>query len=125
MTSSKERPDVDIIVVTNFAETDHPDDVLTEVRDALEDGEDGYPVERINKHSVRVVTWQADMDIVPVIETRNGYLIADRDAGTWKFTNPPEHTRWSSERNTVFDGRFKKLVKLLKRRRRENPPACT
>lgn len=117
----QERPDVDIIVVTNFTESDHPDDVLTEVRDALEDGEDGYPVERINKRSVRVVTWQADMDIVPVFETWNGYMIADRDAGTWKFTNPPEHTRWSSERNTVFNGRFKKLVKLLKWWRREHP----
>lgn len=117
----QERPDVDIVVVTNFTESDRPDDVLTEVRDALEDGEDGYPVERINKRSVRVVTWQADMDIVPVFETWNGYMIADRDAGTWKFTNPPEHTRWSSERNTVFEGRFKKLVKLLKWWRRENP----
>jgi hypothetical protein len=117
----QERPDVDIIVVTNFTADDHPDDVLTEVRKALEDGDDGYKVERINKRSVRVATWQADMDIVPVIETWNGYQIADRDAGTWKFTNPPEHTRWSSERNAAFDGRFKKLVKLLKWWRRHNP----
>jgi hypothetical protein len=117
----QERPDVDIIVVTNFTESDHPNDVLTEVCKVLEDGDDGYPVERINKRSVRVVTWQADMDVVPVFETWNGYMIADRDTGTWKFTNPPEHTRWSSERNTLFDGRFKKLVKLLKWWRRENP----
>lgn len=31
------------------------------------------------------------------------------------------HTRWSSERNAAFDGRFKKLVKLLKWWRRQNP----
>ena len=95
--------------------------MLTEIRDALEDGDDGYKVERVNKRSVRIETWQADMDIVPVIETWNGYLIADRDTGTWKFTNPPEHTRWSSERNAAFGGRFKKLVKLLKWWRRHNP----
>lgn len=116
-----ERPDVDIIVVTNFAETDHPDDVLIEIRDALEDGDDGYTVERVNKRSVRIETWQADMDIVPVIEVWNGYMIADRETGTWKYTNPPEHTRWSSEKNTAFDGRFKRLVKLLKWWRRHNP----
>lgn len=117
----QEMPDVDIIVVTNFAETDDPDDVLTEIRDALEDGDDGYTVERINKRSVRVETWQADMDIVPVIEVWNGYMIADRETGTWKYTNPPEHTRWSSEKNAAFDGRFKRLVKLLKWWRRHNP----
>lgn len=117
----QERPDVDIIVVTNFTEADHPEDVLTEVRDALEDGDDDYVVERINKRSVRVETWQADMDIVPVIETWNGYQIADRETGTWKFTNPPEHTRWSSACNAAFGGRFKKLVKLLKWWRRHNP----
>lgn len=58
----EERPDVDIIIVTNFETSDHPDDVLKEVCRALEDGDDGYPVERINKRSVRVETWQADMD---------------------------------------------------------------
>jgi hypothetical protein len=100
----KERPDVDIIVVTNFTDSDSPDAVLNEVARALEDGEDGYAVERINKRSVRVETWQAEMDIVPVIETYSGYQIADRETGKWQFTNPPEHTRWSSEANKSFQG---------------------
>src|SRR5258706_9095115 len=117
----KERPDVDIIVVTNFTENDSPDAALNEVAHALEDGEDGYAIERINKRSVRVETWQAEMDIVPVIETYNGYLIADRETGKWQFTNPPEHTRWSSDTNKAFGGRFKPLVKLLKWWRRINP----
>src|SRR5258706_12810843 len=56
-------------------------------------------------------SWQAEMDIVPVIETYNGYLIADRETGKWQFTNPPEHTRWSSDTNKAFGGRFKPLVK--------------
>src|SRR3712207_4779142 len=41
-----ERPDVDIIMETSFATADHPDDVLQEVSDALEDA---FAVERINK----------------------------------------------------------------------------
>lgn len=118
---SQDRPDIDIIVVTNYAQTDHPDVVMNDVCLALEDGGDGYEVERINKRSVRVVTGKADMDIVPVIETWNGFLIADRETGTWKFTNPPVHTQWSTKQNNAFDGRFKKLVKLLKWWRRHNP----
>jgi len=117
----QERPDVDIIVVTSFTTQDHPDSVLKEVCRALENGGNGYTVERINKRSVRVVSWQAEMDIVPVIETCNGYLIADRDTGTWRFTNPPVHSSWSSEQNQRFGGRFKPLVKLFKWWRRINP----
>jgi tRNA nucleotidyltransferase (CCA-adding enzyme) len=116
-----ERPDVDVIVVTNFTTADHPDAVLTEVSRALEDGGNGYAVARVNKRSVRVETWGADMDIVPVIETWNGYMIADRETGAWKFTNPPVHTSWSSKQNQRFDGRFKPLVKLFKWWRRVNP----
>ena len=121
-TDGQERPDVDIIVVTNFTSADHPDDVLMKVCRALEHGEGGYNVERINKRSVRVETWQADMDVVPVIKAwGRGYLIADRESGQWQATNPPEHTNWSSKQNTLFDGRFKKFVKLLKWWRRHNP----
>lgn len=114
----QERPDVDIIVATNYQTSDHPDDVLGDLCEALE-GE--YKVERINKRSVRVVTTNAEMDVVPVIEAWNGYLIPDRETGQWKETNPPSHNTWSSSQNTAFDGRFKKLVKMLKWWRRENP----
>ena len=116
-----ERPDVDIIVVTNFTILDSPDDVLSEVRSALEDDGNGYEVERVNKRSVRVETWQAEMDIVPVCEIADGFMIPDRDISTWKFTNPPVHTEWSAEQNQTFDGRFKPLVKMLKWWRRTNP----
>jgi hypothetical protein len=47
-----------------------------------------------------------------VIQTWNDYQIADRDSGTWKFTNPLAHTTWSFEQNQRFGGRFKPLVKL-------------
>ncbi|MDF0498157.1 SMODS domain-containing nucleotidyltransferase [Bradyrhizobium yuanmingense] len=116
----QERPDVDIIIVTNHETSDHPDAVLKELCRALEDGGNGYAVERINKRSVRVETWQAEMDVVPVVATWNGYMIPDRENGTWKFTNPPIHTKWSGDQNTTFDGRFKPLVKLFKWWRRVN-----
>ncbi|MCK1402697.1 nucleotidyltransferase [Bradyrhizobium sp. 4] len=118
--NGQERPDVDIIVVTNHETSDQPEAVLKELCQALEDGGQGYAVERINKRSVRVETWQAEMDVVPVIKTWNGYMIPDRENDTWKFTNPPVHTQWSLERNTAFDGRFKPLVKLFKWWRRVN-----
>ncbi len=117
----QERPDVDIIVVTNHTPEDHPDTVLRAVARALESGEDPYTVERINKRSVRVVTWAAEMDVVPVIEAGGAFMIPDRETGRWKLTNPPAHTAWSSQQNVVFDGRFKPLVKLFKAWRRANP----
>lgn len=116
----QERPDVDIIIETNFTMQDHPEDVLKEVRRAIEDRGNGYEVKRVNKRSVRVETWQAEMDIVPVFKSGDAYRIPCRDAGTWLTTNPPQHTIWSSGQNTSFKGRFKPLVKLLKWWRRQN-----
>ncbi len=117
----QERPDVDIIVVTNHTQNDHPDTVLRTLTRALESGEEPYTVERINKRSARVVTWAAEMDVVPVIEVGGAFMIPDRETGRWKLTNPPAHTTWSSQQNTGFDGRFKPLVKLFKAWRRVNP----
>jgi hypothetical protein len=116
-----ERPDVDIIVETNFTTSDHPDDVLEELRAALEDHDDGYEVERVNKRSVRVTAWNAEMDVVPVAKWQTGYQIPDRDTGAWRYTNPPLHSSWATNQNKLFDGRFVKLVKMFKWWRRENP----
>lgn len=112
-----ERADVDIIIETNYDTTDHPDDVLQDVSDALEGG---FVVERINKRSVRVVTANAEIDVVPVIPNWQSYMIPDRDLGEWNSTNPPAHNQWSTDRNAEFDGRFKPLVKMFKWWRREN-----
>ncbi len=81
---------------------------------------DKYPIERINKRSVRVITSQAEMDIVPVIEYGDIYKIADREISDWKATNPPGHNAWSSKQNTYFNQRFKPMVKLFKWWRSEN-----
>lgn len=112
-----ERPDVDIIIETNFSTADHPDDVLQKLSDALDDE---FEVERINKRSVRVVMWSAEIDVVPVVPTGSLYQLPDRDLGGWKYTNPPGHNAWSSQQNDAFGGRFKPLVKMFKWWRREN-----
>lgn len=113
-----ERPDVDIIIVTSFTTSDDPEEVLNELAKALRDG--GFTVERINKRSVRVVTTNAEIDVVPVCKDGSRYQLPDRDLERWKATNPPEHTIWSSKQNERFEKRFKPLVKLKKWWRREN-----
>lgn len=112
-----ERPDIDIIVETNFNTSDDPDDVLFELRDALEDE---FTIERVNKRSVRVLMSNAEIDVVPVVAVGGFYKLPDRELGYWKSTNPPGHTTWSGEQNERFGGRFKPLVKLFKWWRREN-----
>ena len=121
LADGQERPDVDIIVVGAFNQYERPDLVLREVARALEDGGRGYDVERINKRSVRVETARAEMDIVPVYALPSGYMIADRETGSWTFTDPPEHSAWSTRQNALFGGRFKPLVKMFKWWRRSHP----
>jgi hypothetical protein len=116
-----DRPDIDIIVVTDFSTNDDPEWVLKKVCRAIEDHGNGYTVERMNRRSVRVETRLAEMDIVPVVRDGDGYRIADRESGSWQYTNPPVHKTWSEDQNTRFNKRFKPLVKLFKWWRRENP----
>jgi hypothetical protein len=114
----QERPDVDIIIVTNFKTTDSPETVLQTLSEAL-DGE--FTVERINKRSVRVTDYRAEIDVVPVTKSGAYYELSDRDLGHWRATNPPGHTTWSATQNRLFGERFKPLVKMLKWWRRQNP----
>jgi hypothetical protein len=71
-----------------------------------------------------VETDAAVMDVVPVIAPygENGpFYIPDRKLESWVETNPPRHTRWTTDTNKEAGGRFKPLVKLVKWWRRENP----
>jgi hypothetical protein len=117
------RPDVDIIVVTVNTREDDPCDILNFLYDALED-EYGKDKVKLNRRSVHVDHYLADMDAVPIIAPNgmDGTLyIPDRDLKEWLETNPPRHTSWTTEMNTVSGGRFKPLVKLMKWWRRHNP----
>lgn len=116
-----ERPDVDVIVVTDHSLDDSPADVVNLVYKTLKDE---YETIRPQARSVGIETPQADMDVVPIIEpvgeggTR---YIADRKLEKWLETNPPKHTEWTTDMNTKAGGRFKPLVKMTKWWRRANP----
>jgi len=116
-----ERPDVDIIVVTNHTLSDEPQEVITLLYNTLKEK---YPDIRKQSRSVGIFTSTVDMDVVPIIAPfgidRTLY-IPDKKLDTWLETNPPGHTEWTTETNKNFDGRFKPIIKLFKWWRRENP----
>ena len=113
-----ERPDVDIIVVTNHSISDDPKDVVDLLFKTLRKK---YPNIRRQARSVGIESNKADMDVVPVIPYGTMYLIPDRKQEEWLLTNPPGHTSWTTRMNTLTGGRFKPVVKLMKWWRRENP----
>lgn len=117
----EERPDVDIIVVTNHSLDDAPSDVVSLLYDTLSEK---YDHSRKQTRSVGVITSTADMDVVPIIapDGMDGTLyIPDRQLGDWLETNPPAHSTWTTKMNAASGGRFKPLVKLAKWWRREKP----
>jgi len=117
----QERPDVDIIVVTNHTLADKPEDVIELLYDTLSDQYDDI---RRQSRSVGISMATVDMDVVPIIapEGISGILyIPDRKSKQWLVTNPPRHTSWTTETNEASNGHFKPLVKLMKWWRRENP----
>lgn len=113
-----QRPDVDIIVVTNHTKEDDPHTVLNALHQALVDA--GYENLKVNRRSIAVTLAGVDMDVVPVIENGDSYLIPDIELKHWLPTNPPAHTQWTVEVNADAGGRFKPLVKLLKWWRRQH-----
>lgn len=113
-----ERPDIDIIVVTNHTSNDGPNEVYELLHKTLKKQ---YEVVRRQNHSVGIKYYKADMDVVPAIVSGNKYLIPDRKANKWVPTDPEKHTQWTTERNNAAEGRFKPLVKLVKWYRREHP----
>jgi hypothetical protein len=113
-----QRPDVDVIVVTNHTKDDEPRVVLDALHEALDDA--GYSALKINRRSIAVTLAGVDMDVVPIIEDGDGYLIPDVKLESWLTTNPPAHTQWTIDVNDAASGRFKPLVKLFKWWRREH-----
>lgn len=107
-----QRPDVDIIAVTDHTEDDEPKVVLDAVRKALVDA--GYKNLTVNRRSINVKLITVDMDVVPVIENGDAYLIPDIHLKEWLPTNPPAHTQWTVDVNAKAGGHFKPLVKLFK-----------
>ena len=116
-----ERPDVDIIVVTNHSLSDSPAAVVELLYKTVKDR---YSTARRQQRSVGLETDKASMDAVPIIAPYGDggpFYIPDRKSESWVETNPPLHTQWTTETNASAEGRFKPLVKLMKWWRRENP----
>ena len=112
-----ERPDVDIIVVTNHTSSDDPKAVVDLLFKSLRKK---YPDIRRQTRSVGIESNKADMDVVPVIPWYSMYRIPDRKQEDWLLTNPLGHTTWTTQINALAGDRFKPLVKLMKWWRREN-----
>jgi predicted nucleotidyltransferase len=116
-----ERPDVDVIVVTNHTLSDDPAEVLDLLFRTLKNK---YRDIRLQARSVGIETSNADMDVVPIVAPygiSGTVYIPDRKLEDWLETNPPGHTQWTTEVNKFSNGYFKPLVKLMKWWRRENP----
>lgn len=111
------RPDIDIIVVTNHSFVDNPKEVVDLLYNTLKKK---YTNIRRQARSVGIESSKSDMDVVPIIPNGAMYLIPDRKQERWLPTNPPRHTTWTTETNQAAGGRFKPLVKLSKWWRREN-----
>ena len=113
-----QRPDIDIIAVTNHTKEDEPKLVLDAVHQALKDI--GYSNLTLNRRSVNVKLQKADMDVVPIIADGDNLLIPDIHLEKWLITNPPAHTQWTIDINKKANEKFKPLVKLFKWWRREH-----
>lgn len=113
-----QRPDVDIISVTNHTKDDAPKVVLDALEKALDDI--GYKDLKVNRRSINVKLATVDMDVVPIIKNGDAYLIPDTQLEEWISTNPPAHTQWTIDVNKEANENFKPLVKLFKWWRREN-----
>ncbi|WP_322003804.1 SMODS domain-containing nucleotidyltransferase [Paraburkholderia tropica] len=117
------RPDVDIIVVTNYSTSDRPSNVISTLRRAVKSL--GYTEIEANRRSICVSLGSVEMDLVPVIPNpwqTDGWLIADKSEEQWLVTNPRGHNQWASAVNKKANGNFIPLVKLVKWWRRENLP---
>lgn len=115
------RPDVDIIIVTNYGLSDSPSDVLDTLYKVLKDK---YSDVVKQTRSIGVTTHNVDMDAVPVIAPHGidgTWYIADRDLDEWLVTNPRAQIEHSTSTNVNNSRYYKPLVKLFKWWRRENP----
>lgn len=114
----KSRPDVDVYLQMRYRFATNAGSVLKNLHDVL-GNKYGDSVTR-NRRSVRISTALLDVDVVPLINSGDGFKIPDRTKKEWIQTNPLFHFYWSRDINKQFGKRFKPLVKLIKWWRREH-----
>lgn len=132
-----QKPDIDIIVVTNHTEKDKPASVHQLLEDVL--AEEYELCDDPHTRSVGIKTSAVEMDVVAIIAPAQYWqapysegmnledlikyrlFLPDKALAQWCETNPPKQIKWSNEVNKASGGMFKPLVKLVKWWRRETP----
>ncbi|WP_405086357.1 CBASS oligonucleotide cyclase [Microbispora sp. NBC_01389] len=125
-TKTKPLRDVDIfIVLSDLAYlSEHPVVVLSDVQKILEPHYPGrtepdrfavrvdFGVQLVDDTSGEVMSF----DVVPAFDHEDGgYLIPDDFTGQWVRTDPTVHAAMATAANKVYDGRWKPLVKMVKK----------
>jgi hypothetical protein len=105
--------DVDIIIVTNYKESDwEPSLALSRLKRILSKYYDNLETQN---RSINISLSYVNMDIVPAVEATGDFLkIPDREVENWVLTNPRRHIRLSSEMNASKNCLYKPLVKTIK-----------
>ena len=116
------KTDVDIIVVTNYTETDDSKVVLEELYKICKEK---YSKVTKQSRSIGIEMDGIEIDVVPLIEDKISgmYKIGNKIDGTWEKTNPKKHLEWCSIINKNNNDKFVRIVKIFKWWRKNNCPA--
>jgi hypothetical protein len=124
-TKTKPLRDVDVIIVlddTTYLDQ-HPRNILNAVKEVLDPH---YGADHVvcDRRAVRIdfgvtPTGGTDdivsFDVVPGFATGDHYRIPDDILGEWIATNPKVHAEKATTANQNFDGKWKPLVKMIKK----------
>lgn len=101
-----------------------PLDALIRIKVALRNVKRRYPTAsdpEIQSRSVNIVVGGIGFDIVPAYyRFDSGYLVPDKDLGTWLHSNPPAYNKFLSDLNQNKGGKLVPLIKMIKCWNRNN-----
>lgn len=105
--------DVLIHLDENYDWSDDKPEYINELYRAL--GRAGYADRHRKTRCVRVqYANDCHIDLVPYVTTWAGAKIVNRATGEWEDTNPQGFAAWMNERDTITNGNFRKVVRLMK-----------
>lgn len=110
---NKEKRDVDIIILTNYAREDSSKKIIDEILNVLKENKKYKSITK-QKRSVSIEMNEIAIDIIPIIEINNKYYIGNSKVDEWIETNPKCHIEWSIYKNKELEGYYKKIVKTFK-----------
>ena len=115
------KTDVDIVVVTNYTESDNSKDVLDELYKVCKEKYDNV---KKQSRSIGIEMEGTEIDVVPMIEDKifSMYKIGNKNDGKWKKTNPKGHIEWCTRINQENHDKFVRIVKIFKWWRKNNCP---